>query len=69
MAKDSLNCGWVDYECAHCHRVLTAPIRHFQGFVLAVRMAARMGRNGKDFDINKVPTVNACCPQCFELFQ
>ncbi len=56
----------VDYECASCHGVFTVPITHFDGFVETIRIAANMGRNGKHFDINKVPTVNACCPDCFQ---
>ncbi len=56
----------VEYECSKCHGVFTVPLEHFDGFIESIRIAASMGRNGKSFDITKVPTVNACCPDCFE---
>ncbi len=59
----------VRYECASCHGVFTVPIRHFDGFIQAVRVAARMGRDGNIVRADKVPTVNACCPDCFQHFK
>lgn len=58
-------CG-VRYECACCYGVYEAPIENFEGFVKAVRLAVSMGREGRKFNIDKVPTVNACCPDCFQ---
>ncbi len=55
----------VTYECASCHGMFEAPMNHFYGFIQSVRLAASMGRDGNKFHYDRVPTVNACCPECF----
>ncbi len=56
----------VEYECASCHGYFIVPLSHFQGFMETIRLAASMGREGNHFYADRVPTVNACCPDCFQ---
>lgn len=60
----------LPYICAKCHNVFEAPNEAFDGFREAVRIAAHMGTIKKGVvDLEKVPVVNPCCPDCFAQVQ